>query len=91
MIFFLLYDKLPKGNTDGMKWVIFLRAFHISKSIGNNIFFIIDKQKNYRRKIHQLSIFIYDSVGKLIVNGMIVQKPTKNFVGKYKNSSSEFT
>jgi hypothetical protein len=35
-----LYDKLPEGNTDRMKWIIFLRAFPVSKSISNNIFLL---------------------------------------------------
>jgi hypothetical protein len=34
------------------------------------------------------SIFVYDFVGKLIANGIIVQILTENSIGKYKNSGS---
>ena len=39
--------------------------------------------------IYQQSIFIYNFIDKLIANRMIIQIPTENFVGKYKNSGSE--
>jgi hypothetical protein len=38
--------------------------------------------------IHRRSIFIGDFVGKLITNEMIVQIPTENSVGKYKDCGS---
>ena len=63
--------------------------FFISKSIGNNIFLLPTEKKNYRQKIHQRSISVGDFVGKLSTNGMIVQIPTENSVGKYKDYGSE--
>jgi len=75
-----------------MKRVIFfLLAFFVSKSIGNNIFLLptdLSWTKNYRRKIHRRSIFVGDFVGKLITNGMVVQIPTENSVGKSKDCGS---
>ena len=66
----------------------FLHAFSVSTSIGNNIFFYYQRPKNYRRKIHRQSIFVGDFVGKLITNGMIVQIPMENSVGKSKDCGS---
>jgi TfoX/Sxy family transcriptional regulator of competence genes len=40
--------------------------------------------------IHQWSIFVSDPVGKLITNGMIIQKSTENSISKYKNSGSVY-
>jgi hypothetical protein len=65
-----------------------LRAFSVSKSIGNNIF-LLPKNKNYRRKIHRQSISVGDFVGKLITNGITVQIPMKKSVDKYKDCGSE--
>jgi len=45
-------------------------------------------EKNYQQIIHRQSISVYDPVGKLITNRIIVQILTKNSVGKYKNSGS---
>jgi hypothetical protein len=39
--------------------------------------------------IHRQSISIGDFVGKLITNGMVVQIPTANFIGKSKDCGSE--
>jgi len=64
-----------------------LSTFSVSKSIGNNIFYYQWK-KNYQRKIHRQSISVGDFVGKLITNGMIVQIPMKNSVGKSKDYGS---
>jgi hypothetical protein len=36
--------------------------------------------------IYQRSIFIYNFIDKLIANRMMIQIPTENCVGKYKNS-----
>jgi len=65
-----------------MKWIIFLCAFSVSKSIGNNIFFYYQRtyrrKQNHRWKIHRWSISVDDFVGKLIINRMIVQIPIEN-------------
>jgi hypothetical protein len=65
-----------------MKRIIFLCAFSISKSIGNNIFLLptdlLMEKKLPKKKIHQRSISVDDFGGKLITNGMIVQIPMKN-------------
>jgi len=37
--------------------------------------------KNYRQEFYQWSISVYDSIGKLIADGIIVQIPIKNFIG----------
>jgi small basic protein len=72
----------------------FLRAFSVSKSISNNIFFttnrFIEWTKNYRWKIYRRSIFVSDFVSKLVTNIMIVQIPTENSVDKYKDCGSVF-
>jgi len=47
------------------------------------------RTKNYRRKIHRQSISVSDFVGKLITNGMIMQIPTENSIGKSKNCGSD--
>jgi hypothetical protein len=44
--------------------------------------------KNYRQKIHRQSISIVDFIGKLITNGMIIQIPMENSVGKHKDCGS---
>jgi hypothetical protein len=49
----------------------------------------LSTEKNYRRTIHRQSIFICDSIGELITNGMIVQIPIENSIGKYKNSGGD--
>jgi hypothetical protein len=47
------------------------------------------RTKIYRQKIHRLSISVGDFVGKLITNGMLVQIPTKNSVGKSKDCGND--
>ena len=58
-----------------------------------NLFFyyqrIYRRIKNYRRKIHRQSIFVDDSVGKLITDGICVLRRWKNSVGKTIKSCSE--
>ena len=49
---------------------------------------LTDRQKNYQQKIHRLNIFVYDFIGKLITNRMVVQILMENSVSKYKNSGS---
>ena len=44
--------------------------------------------KNYRQKIHRWSIFVGDSVGKLIINGICVLRRPKNSVDKTVKSCS---
>jgi hypothetical protein len=70
-----------------MKRIIFFYAPLPSVNPSVIIFFYY--QQTYRRKIHRQSIFFGDFVGKLITNGMIVQIPTKNSVGKSKDYGSE--
>jgi hypothetical protein len=53
------------------------------------IFYYYQRIKNYRWKIHQQNIFICDSIDKLITDRMIVQIPTKNSIGKYKDCGSD--
>ena len=48
------------------------------------------RTKNYRRKIHQRSIFVGESVGKLITDGICVLRRRKNSVGKTVKSCSIF-
>jgi hypothetical protein len=44
--------------------------------------------KNYQRKIHRQRLFIGDFVGNFFTNGMVVQLPTENSVGKSKDCGS---
>jgi hypothetical protein len=46
-------------------------------------------KKNYRRKIHRQRIFVGDSVGKLITDGICVLHQWKNSIGKTVKSCSE--
>jgi hypothetical protein len=89
MIFFWLYDKLPERNTNGMKRVIFCTCLFSSVNLSVIILFYYRQTKTYRRMIYQRSIFIYNFIDKLIANRMMIQIPTENCVGKYKNSGSE--
>jgi hypothetical protein len=71
-----------------MKWVLFfLLAFSVSKSIGNNIFFIANRLTD-GQKITDDRFSVGDFVGKLITDGMIVQIPTENSVSKSKDCGS---
>ena len=54
-----------------------------------NLFFYYQQKKNYRRKIHQQSISVGDSVGKLITDGICVLRRRKNSVGKTVKSCSD--
>jgi hypothetical protein len=58
-----------------------------------NLFFyyqwIYRRIKNYRRKIHRRSIFVGDSIGKLITDGICVLRRRKNSVGKTVKSCSD--
>ena len=60
-----------------------------------NLFFyyqqIYRRKKNYRRKIHQRSISVGESVSKLITDGICVLHLRKNSVGKTVKSCSEPT
>jgi hypothetical protein len=69
---------ITEGYTDEMKQI--------------NLFFyyqrIYRRKKNYRRKIHRLSISVGDSVSKLITDGICVLHRRKNSVGKTVKSCS---
>jgi hypothetical protein len=54
-----------------------------------NLFFYYQRKKNYRRKIHRRNIFVGDSVGKLITDGICVLRWRKNSVGKTVKSCSD--
>ena len=49
------------------------------------------RTKNYRRKIHQRSIFVGESIGKLITDGICVLCRWKNSTGKTVKSCSDST
>ena len=82
-----------EGNTEVMKWVIFFCLLFPSVNPSVIIFFYYQRTyrltKNYRHKIHRRSISVDDFVGKLIINGMIVQIPMKNSVNKSKDCCSD--
>jgi amino acid transporter len=52
------------------------------------ILFYYQQTKNYQWKIHRQSIFVGNFIGKLITNGMVIQIPTENSVGKSKDCGS---
>jgi hypothetical protein len=54
------------------------------------ILFFYQRTKNYRQNIYQWSVSVDDFVGKLITNGMIVQIPTENSIGKSKDCGSVY-
>jgi len=56
--------------------VFFLLAFSISKSIGNNIFFITNGLTD-GQKITDERFTVGDFVGNCFTNGMIVEIPTE--------------
>jgi hypothetical protein len=65
--------------------------FFVPLSLVNSsviILFYYQQTKNYQRKIHRQSIFVGNFIGKLITNGMIIQIPTENSVGKSKDCGS---
>ena len=72
-----------------MKQVIFFCSPFPSVNPSVIIFFYYQQTKNYQRKIYRRSISVGDSVGKLITNGMVVQIPTENSVGKSKDCGSD--
>jgi hypothetical protein len=72
-----------------MKQVFFFRPFPlVNPSV--RIFFYYQRTKNYWRKIHRRSISVCDSIGKLIINEMILQIPIKNSINKYKDCDSAY-
>ena len=74
------------GKSVGNKKYYYRCVCSVSKSIGNNIFFITNEftygKKNYRGKIHRRIISVGDSVGKLITDIICVSRRLKNSVGK---------
>jgi len=70
-----------------------LLAFSVSKSIGNNIFFIIngltDRQKITDERFTDENFPLVISSVILFTNGMVVQIPTENSVGKSKDCGRE--
>jgi hypothetical protein len=72
-----------------MKRIIFFSLFF--PSVNTSVIIFCYYRRTYRQiKNYRRSIFICDSVGKLIANEMIVQISTENSVGKYKNSGNDF-
>jgi len=65
-----------------------LRTFSVSKLIGKNIFLLLTDKK-LLTKDSLTEHFVGDFVGKLITNGIIVQIPTENSVGKSKDYGSD--
>ena len=69
---------ITEGYTDEMKRIHLFFYYQ----------WIYRQTKNYRRKIHRRSIFIGDSVGKLITDRICVLRRRKNSVGKTVKSCS---
>jgi hypothetical protein len=84
-------SEIPSVNLLVIKKYYYRRVFSVSKSVGNNIFWLPTTYrwtKNYRWKIHQRSIFVGDFIRKLITDGICVLHWWKNSVGKTIKSCS---
>jgi hypothetical protein len=66
MIFRWLYSKHLKGNTNGMKWIIFFDALCLSVNQRQIYYRRTHQQKrNYQREFYRQTVFVHEHVGNI--------------------------